>query len=79
MKRLRARLVFGFLVLMMRQGRPSTIHSSTESDRLGCELQVMQVILFRSLVTRILDATFLLSFNITEKVFKCEHFKTQPS
>lgn len=52
MKRLRARLVFGFLVLMMRQGRPSTIHSSTESDRLGCELQVMQVILFRSLVTR---------------------------
>ena len=52
MKRLRTRLVFGFLVLMMRQGRPSTIHSSTESDRLGCELQVMQVILFRSLVTR---------------------------
>ena len=52
MKRLRARLVFGFLVLMMRQGRPSTIHSWTESDRLGCELQVMQVILFRSLVTR---------------------------
>lgn len=52
MKRLRARLVFGFLVLMMTQGRPSTIHSSTESDRLGCELQVMQVILFRSLVTR---------------------------
>lgn len=52
MKRLRARLVFGLLVLMMRQGRPSTIHSSTESDRLGCELQVMQVILFRSLVTR---------------------------
>lgn len=52
MKRLRARLVLGFLVLMMRQGRPSTIHSSTESDRLGCELQVMQVILFRSLVTR---------------------------
>lgn len=52
MKRLRARLVFGLLVLMMRQGRPSTIHSSTEIDRLGCELQVMQVILFRSLVTR---------------------------
>lgn len=52
MKRLRARLVFGFLVLMMRQGRPSTIHSSTESDRLGCELQVMPVILFLSLVTR---------------------------
>lgn len=52
MKRLRARLVFGFLVLMMREGRPSTIHSSTESDRLGCEWQVMQVILFRSLVTR---------------------------
>ena len=51
MKRLRARLVLGFLVLMMRQGRPSTIHSSTESDRLSCELQVMQVILFRSLVT----------------------------
>lgn len=70
MKRLRARLVFGFLVLMMRQGRPSTIHSSTESDRLGCELQVMQVILFRSLVTRSSGRHSFIQFQYNRESFQ---------
>lgn len=70
MKRLRARLVFGLLVLMMRQGRPSTIHSSTESDRLGCELQVMQVILFRSLVTRSSGRHSLVQFQYNRESFQ---------